>query len=91
MLKIELKKLNKVSVLKKDLLTPIKVTKFDIQKIQKLSNPKAYVYQLLKDYGFSEWNDIYDLLNAQSGKQVLSKTHRLLKDREFLFYLKTTF
>lgn len=63
--------------------------KIDIEKIKKLSNPKAYLYQLLKSYHFTEWNDIYDLLNAQSGKQVFSKTHRLLKDRDVLILSKT--
>jgi len=58
--------------------------KIDIQKIQQLSHPKSYLYQLLKPYGFTEWNDVANLLNAQTGKQVFSKTHRLLKDRHFL-------
>ncbi len=49
-----------------------------------MSNPKAYLYQLLKQYGFTERDDVSNLLSAQSGKQVFSKTHRLLKDREFL-------
>lgn len=62
--------------------------KIDIEKIKKLSNPKAYLYQLLKSYHFTEWNDVYDLLNAQSGKQVFSKTHRLLKDRDVLILSK---
>ena len=57
---------------------------FNIAEIQKLNNPKAYLYELLKDYGFTEWNDVLNLLDAQSGKQVFSETHRLLKDREFL-------
>jgi tRNA(Ile)-lysidine synthase len=60
------------------------ITKLNIDKIQQLSNPKAYLYQLLKNHSFTEWNDVYDLLSAQSGKQVFSKTHRLLKDRHFL-------
>lgn len=58
--------------------------KFTIRKIKKLSNPKAYLYQLLKDFNFTAWDDIVGLLDAQSGKQVYSSTHRLLKDREFL-------
>jgi tRNA(Ile)-lysidine synthase len=57
---------------------------YSISEIQKLNNSKAYLYQLLKDYGFSEWNDIVDLLNAQSGKQIFSETHRLIKDRDVL-------
>ena len=62
--------------------------KIDIEKIKELSNPKAYLYQLLKSYHFTEWNDVYDLLNAQSGKQVFSKTHGLLKDRDVLILSK---
>jgi len=57
---------------------------FSVPLVKKLSNPKIYLYKLLKDYGFTEWDDICDLLDAQSGKFVLSKTHRLLKDRNVL-------
>tara|TARA_R110002167_G_scaffold78213_6_gene216664 strand:+ start:23843 stop:25189 length:1347 start_codon:yes stop_codon:yes gene_type:complete len=62
--------------------------KIDIAKINQLSNSKAYLYQLLKEYNFTEWNDVYNLLSAQSGKQIFSKTHRLLKDRDFLLLSK---
>jgi len=62
--------------------------KIEIQKIQQLNNPKAYLYQILKPYGFTEWNDIANLLTAQTGKQVFSKTHRLLKNRDFLLLSK---
>ncbi|WP_412985561.1 tRNA lysidine(34) synthetase TilS [Pontimicrobium sp. IMCC45349] len=57
---------------------------FNIKELKKLSNTKAYLYQLLKAYNFTEWDDVYSLLDAQSGKQVFSTTHRLLKDRELL-------
>ncbi len=57
---------------------------FDISQIEALNTPKAYLYELLKDYGFTEWNDVNNLLKAQSGKQVLSATHRLIKDRDCL-------
>jgi len=56
----------------------------DIAKIQDLSNPKAYLFELLREYGFTAWDDVTDLLSAQSGKQIFSNTHRLLKDREAL-------
>jgi tRNA(Ile)-lysidine synthase len=58
--------------------------KIDVLKIKELSNPKAYLFEILKEYGFTGWNDVVHLLNAQTGKQVLSKSHRLLKDRDFL-------
>ena len=57
---------------------------FNIEILKKLSNPKVYLYELLKAYNFTEWNDVTDLLDAQSGKQVFSETHRLLKDRDVL-------
>lgn len=57
---------------------------FNIEQLKKLSNPKFYLYELLKEYEFTEWDDITNLLDAQSGKQVYSKTHRLLKDRAVL-------
>jgi tRNA(Ile)-lysidine synthase len=57
---------------------------FSIPELKKLSNPKIYLFELLKEYGFTEWNDVADLLDCQSGKQVFSKMHRLLKDREVL-------
>ena len=76
---------NKIKELRLEVITQEKSNiKIDIEKLQKLPNVKAYLYHLLKDYGFTEWNDINDLLIAQSGKQVFSKTHRLLKDRTFL-------
>ncbi len=62
--------------------------KIDIAKIQETNNPKAYLYQLLKEFGFTEWRDVTNLLTAQSGKEVLSRTHRLLKDRGFLIISK---
>ena len=38
----------------------------------------------MNEFGFSAWDDIYDLVNAQSGKQVFSSGFRLLKNRHFL-------
>lgn len=53
----------------------------NIKELKKLSNPKAYLYAILKDYGFTEWDDVKNLLDSQSGKQLFSKTHRLVKNR----------
>lgn len=65
------------------------VIKLDIDKLLQLQYPKAHLYQILKKYEFTEWNDIANLLSAQSGKQVFSKEYRLLKDRHFLILTKT--
>jgi tRNA(Ile)-lysidine synthase len=55
-----------------------------ILPFKKANNPKAYLYEMFKDYGFKAWDDIADLLDAQSGKQLFSSTYRLVKDREHL-------
>ena len=55
-----------------------------LKPLLEYQNYKAYLFQWLKEYGFSAWNDVYDLVQAQSGKQVFSETHVLLKDRTIL-------
>lgn len=57
---------------------------FKIAEFKKHNNPKAYLFEALKDYGFTEWNDVMNLLDAQSGKYLLSNTHRLIKHGETL-------
>jgi tRNA(Ile)-lysidine synthase len=57
---------------------------FDLNKLQQLPNYKSYLYQWLREFGFSAWEDIYDLVESQSGKQVFSNEFRLLKNRGFL-------
>lgn len=59
-------------------------TRFAIQAIPSKPLRNACLYAWLKDYGFSAWEDIYNLPEAQSGKQVLAPGHILLKDREHL-------
>ena len=56
----------------------------NIQKVKEHADPKAVLYVLYQEYGFTAWGDIYELLEAQSGKQLFSDTHRLLKDRTTL-------
>jgi tRNA(Ile)-lysidine synthase len=57
---------------------------FDLNQLLKLPNYNSYLYQWLKEYGFTAWNDIYDLVDSQSGKQVFAADFRLLKDRDSL-------
>ena len=63
---------------------------FNIAELKKLSNPKIYLFEFLKGFHFTQWDDITNLLNAQTGKQVFSKTHRLLKNREVLILSEIT-
>jgi tRNA(Ile)-lysidine synthase len=58
--------------------------KINLLELLRLPNYKAYLFQWLKDFGFTAWDDIYNLVSAQSGKQIFSETHTLLKDRDFI-------
>ncbi|GEL11201.1 tRNA(Ile)-lysidine synthase [Flavobacterium glycines] len=55
--------------------------RIDLKQLLRLPNYKSYLYQWLKEFGFTAWEDIYDLVESQSGKQVFSSDYRLLKDR----------
>ncbi len=74
----------------KDGLFQKKGDQFNIQieSLLELKPLEAYLYGLFQEYGFTAWEDVKNLLYAMSGKQVLSKTHRLLKDRENLLLSK---
>lgn len=63
------------------------VIKLNISKIKALNPIKIYLYEIISEYGFNETNtlDILSCLDESSGKQFFSKTHRLLKDREYIF------
>ena len=58
--------------------------KINIAKLKELPHKEALLYELLNGFGFTEWNDVSDLLDAQTGKKVFSKTHQLLKNRDEL-------
>lgn len=59
--------------------------RIDIAKLKELPNKAALLYELLNGFGFTEWDDVSNLLDAQTGKKVFSKTHLLLKNRDELF------
>ena len=63
----------------------------DILKLQDLPNTNALLYELLAPFGFTAWDDISDLLTAQSGKQIFSESHRILKNRKSLLLVENSF
>ncbi len=60
------------------------VIKIPIAALADLKPLQGYLYGLFNEYGFTEWGDVENLVTAMSGKEVRSKTQRLLKDRDFL-------
>ncbi|HZW63812.1 MAG TPA: tRNA lysidine(34) synthetase TilS [Flavobacteriaceae bacterium] len=57
---------------------------YSISELKKLQPIETYMFELFKAYQFTAWNDIVELLDAQTGKYITSKTHRLLKNRTHL-------
>ena len=61
---------------------------FDIKLLLKFDHHEQYLFQSLKSFGFSAWNDIYGLFEAENGKKILSATHQIQKYRNFLILSK---
>ena len=64
--------------------TEAEIVKIKVSDLAVLYPIKAYMHGLFKTYEFTAWEDITSLLSATSGKEIYSKTHRLIKDRDFL-------
>lgn len=64
--------------------------RFNIKTLETFPNPKSILIELLQDFGFTDWDSVYDLTTAQVGKFVKSSRHKLVKERGFLelFVLK---
>ena len=58
--------------------------KIPIASIKTLRPMEYYLHALFSPYGFNHLSDLMDLLSAQSGKQLRSKSHRLVRDRDHL-------
>jgi len=62
----------------------------DIAALKIHGSEKFILREILKEYQFTQWDDVLNLLSAQSGKFVTSATHRLLKNRDELILSKIT-
>ena len=58
-----------------------------VEALKALKPLEYYLHALFSPYGFTHFSDLNALLNAQSGKQLFSATHRLLKDRSHLLLM----
>ena len=56
----------------------------EIEELLMLDPLESHLYEIFKPYGFTDANSIKELLTSGSGKELHSKTHRLLKDRNAL-------
>jgi tRNA(Ile)-lysidine synthase len=64
-------------------------TELQIESLLKVPYPKMLLFEILADFNFNAAviSEIYESLNSDSGKQFYSKTHRVVKDREYLFII----
>ena len=60
----------------------------DLKEIDK----ESFLYYFLRHYGFVDWDKIIDLLSAESGKKIFSKSHVFYKDKNKLIlrHIKVT-
>jgi len=56
--------------------------KISVDALKNLTSLDYYLHALFGPYGFKNLNDLKQLMQSQSGKQLFSPTHRLIKDRE---------
>lgn len=59
------------------------VIQISLKKLKKHKPDQHLLYLLFSEFGFTQWKDILHLIDAESGKELQSRTHRLLKDRDF--------
>jgi tRNA(Ile)-lysidine synthase len=56
----------------------------NLKELSKLPNYRSYLYQWLHEFGFTAWDDVYNLVDGLSGKQIFASSYRLVKDRDVL-------
>ena len=52
--------------------------------LKELEPRTAYLHALFSEFGFTDWRAVSALLDGASGKEIYSKSHRLIKDRKVL-------
>ena len=60
------------------------VIEIPVAKLKVLQPLKGYLYELFKPYGFKIVDELVQILNTLSGKQLYSETHRLVRNRDLL-------
>ena len=61
---------------------------YSVSALKNLNPLRSYIFPLFHCYGFTDFDELYNLIDAQTGKQIHSKTHSLLKDRSVLILTK---
>ncbi|WP_185872398.1 tRNA lysidine(34) synthetase TilS [Blattabacterium cuenoti] len=67
------------------------IWKIKCNKIEKLHPLSFYLFKLFSPYGFNNINNLKYLIDAQSGKQLISKKYRIIKNRNNLILISHKF
>ena len=59
-------------------------THYSVEQLKLLNPLRSYIFPLFGKFGFTDLDELCNLIDAQSGKQIHSKTHTILKDRAVL-------
>jgi len=82
---------NHIDALRKSLFTAENgMVRVPVAALAGLSPTGAYLYEFFQPYGFTDWVSLERLLEGSSGKQLISPTHILLKDRDHLLLKERT-
>ncbi|AWU43823.1 tRNA lysidine(34) synthetase TilS [Blattabacterium sp. (Cryptocercus kyebangensis)] len=65
--------------------------KIECKKIKKLQPLSFYLFKLFFPYGFYNIENLKDLIHAQSGKQLISKKYRIIKNRNYWILIENNF
>ena len=57
---------------------------FEIEHLKNLIDKDEILYECLKNHGPFNWKDVFALLDAEVGKQVLNSEYRIVKERNAL-------
>ena len=57
---------------------------FEVEYLKTLIDKDEILYECLKNYGPFNWKDVFALLDAEVGKQVLNSEYRIVKERNTL-------
>lgn len=60
--------------------------KYSIEKLKRIQMPEVFISRLLQKFGFNRklTESLIKMLDGQPGREVLSTSHRILIDREYL-------
>ncbi|MAJ98445.1 MAG: tRNA lysidine(34) synthetase TilS [Flavobacteriales bacterium] len=61
----------------------------NIKKLKKYPSSSDILYYYLKDYNFTDWNSMFNLINSQNGKILYSEKYKILKHNNKLIINKS--